>query len=176
MKVARPVRRAGRRNPPGESRTRALRLDPYIMGRGHRRAIGTLVERTSRFVLLVDLIDGYPTQRVCERVRRRLLELPLELRRTLTWDQGTEMSGHAQFTLDSGMPVYFCEPRSPWQRPTNENTNGLLREYFLKGEDLGHVTPAELARVEHELNNRPRRTLQWLTPAQRLAELVALIP
>ena len=86
------------------------------------------------------------------------------------------MAGHAQFTGDSGMPVFFCDPHTPWQRPTNENTNGLLREYFPKAEDLGHFTPAELARFELELKNRPRRTLHWLSPTQRLAELCALIP
>ena len=117
-----------------------------------------------------------PTERVCRRVHERLNELPLELRRTLTWDQGTEMSGHQQFTLDSGIPVFFCDPLSPWQRPTNENTNGLLRGYFPKGEDLGHVTSADLERAEFELNNRPRRILNWLSPTQRLSQLCALTP
>jgi transposase, IS30 family len=147
-----------------------------IMGRGHRRAIGTVVERSSRYLLLVDLIDGFPTERVNARLHERFGELPAEVLRTLTWDQGTEMSGHQQFTVMSGIPVYFCEPRSPWQRPTNENTNGLLRQYFPKGQDLAGITTAELRRVEHSLNHRPRRTLNWQTPAQRLAQLCALTP
>ena len=147
-----------------------------IMGRGHRRAIGTVVERTSRYLLLVDLIDGFPTELVNARLHERFAELPAEVRRTLTWDQGTEMSAHQEFTVMSGIPVYFCQPRSPWQRPTNENTNGLLRQYFPKGQDLAGITTAELRRVEHALNHRPRRTLNWQTPAQRLAQLCALTP
>ena len=146
------------------------------MGRGHRRAIGTIVERPSRYLLLVDLIDGFPTERLCTRLQERFGELPGPMLRTLTWDQGTEMSGHQQFTLASGIPVYFCYPRSPRQRPTNENTNGLLRQYFPKGQDLAGITTADLRRVEQQLNDRPRRTLNWKTPAQRLAQLCASTP
>ena len=107
-----------------------------IMGRGHRRAIGTMVERTSRFVLLLDLVDGYSADQLNAAIENRLLNLPKHLQRSLTWDQGTEMSGHGSLTASTGLPVHFCQPRSPWQRGTNENTNGLLRQYFPKGNRL----------------------------------------
>ena len=175
MKVARPVRRAGRRNPPGESRTRALRLDPYIIGSvASRSSIGTLVERTSRLVLLFPL----GTDRSALNTRLKLSEiiqtLPAQMRLSLTWDQGVEMAQHAKFTIDTGVQVYFCDPHSPWQRGSNENTNGLLREYFPKGTDLSQVTQATCDAVAAQLNNRPRKTLGYRTPLESWAQLRAL--
>jgi IS30 family transposase len=145
-----------------------------IMGRGHRRAIGTIVERSSRFLILLDLIDGFSADALNAALTLQLASLPAGLRRTLTWDQGTEMSGHLGLTAATGLPVYFCDPRSPWQRGTNENTNGLLRQYFPKSVDLAGVTRRRLDEVAAELNERPRRTLQWATPAARFAQLGAL--
>jgi transposase, IS30 family len=142
-----------------------------IMGRGHRRGIGTLVERTSRFLILLDLVEGFSADALNAALTASLASLPPGLRRTLTWDQGTAMSGHVELTASSGLPVYFCEPRSPWQRGTNENTNGLLRQYFPKSVDLAGVTEHRLGEVAAELNDRPRRTLQWATPALRFAQL-----
>jgi IS30 family transposase len=104
----------------------------------------------------------------------KILTLPAELRRSVTWDRGKEMSQHVRFTIDTGVQVYFCDPNSPWQRGTNENTNGLLRQYFPKGTDLSAFTEGQLDIVAQELNERPRQTLGWMTPSQRLAELVAL--
>ena len=129
-----------------------------------------MVDRASRFTILVHL----PGQRhTCETVRDALVQalamLPAQLRRSLTWDQGKEMALHDQITEALGMPVFFCDPHSPWQRPTNENTNGLLRQYFPKGSDLRVHGPDRLAAVAAELNNRPRKTLGWNTPAALLA-------
>jgi IS30 family transposase len=145
-----------------------------IMGRGHRRAIGTLVERTSRFVLLLNLVDGYSADQLNAALKVQLARLPKGLRRSLTWDQGTEMSGHIELTASTGLPVYFCQPRSPWQRGTNENTNGLLRQYFPKGADLADVTQHRLDAVAQQLNARPRRALSWASPAEQFASLCAL--
>jgi IS30 family transposase len=139
-----------------------------------RSSIGTLVERTSRLVLLFPL----GTDRTALNTRLRLTEtiqtLPAQMRRSLTWDQGKEMAEHAQFTIDTGVQVYFCDPHSPWQRGTNENTNGLLREYFPKGTDLSQVTQATCDAVAAQLNNRPRKALAYLTPLQSWAQLRAL--
>jgi len=164
MKVARPVRRAGRRNPPGESRTRALRLDPYITGTMNQSAIGTLVERSSRFTMLVHFVGTHDAGQLRDSMTEIFNQLPGGVRRSLTWDQGIEMARHHEFTVATAMPVFFCEPRSPWQRGTNENTNGLLRQYFPKGTDLSVYTPQDLQRVADELNDRPRKTLGWRTP------------
>lgn len=143
-----------------------------LMGAGNRSAIGTLVERSSRHLILV-----YLGRRTSEAVRDALVDvaaaLPTGLRRSLTWDQGKEMSRHRDFTVATGMPVFFCERASPWQRGTNENTNGLLRQYFPKGTDLGRHSAAHLDAVAAELNARPRKTLAWHTPAERLAELLS---
>ena len=141
-----------------------------IFGTGHQRAIGTLVERVSRYTLLVDFIGGVTADNVAAEPERVFATMDQAVRRTLTWDQGYELAAHAKFTETSGIPVFFCDPRSPWQRPTNENTNGLLRQYFPKKTSIALVTRADLDHAEHRLNNRPRQTLNWLTPAQRLAQ------
>ncbi|SRR6266851_3198130 len=136
-------------------------------------AIATLVERSTRYCQLVALPDGQSAETVRDALGRSIGSLPSQLRRSLTWDQGKEMLEHLQFTVDSGVQVYFCDPRSPWQRGSNENTNGLLRQYFPKRSDLGQVTQAELDQVAAELNGRPRQTLGWMTPAERMAEVLS---
>ncbi len=171
MKVARPVRRAGRRNPPAERLTRALRLDPYITGTMNQSAIGTLVERVSRFTVLVHFVGTHDAEQLRDSMIEIFNRLPSSARRSLTWDQGIEMARHREFTAATTMPVFFCEPRSPWQRGTNENTNGLLRQYFPKGTDLSIYTPEDLCHVADELNGRPRKTLGWSTPAAVFATL-----
>ena len=145
-----------------------------IIGKGTRSAIGTLVERQTRFVMLVALPDGRTAEAVRTALAERILSLPVELRRSLTWDRGKEMAEHVRFTVDTGVTVYFCDPHSPWQRGTNENTNGLLRQYFPKGTDLSVHTQAHLDAVARELNGRPRQTLGWMKPSEALAKVVAL--
>ena len=135
-------------------------------------AIGTLVERSTRYVMLFTLARGPRAQAVREGIAASIVKLPLSLRRSLTWDQGAEMSQHQRFTVETGVAIYFCDPGHPWQRGTNENTNGLLRQYFPKGRTLAHVTQAELDRVADQLNGRPRETLGWRTPAEALTELL----
>ncbi|MFI8888686.1 IS30 family transposase [Streptomyces sp. NPDC053813] len=144
-----------------------------IIGKGHKSAIGTLVERSSRFVALVHLPDGRQPAQMRDALIHTVSALPAQLKRSLTWDQGSEMHLHTQFSTATDMPVYFCDPGSPWQRGSNENTNGLLRQYFPKGTDLAAHTPQDLAAVAAELNSRPRKTLGWETPAERLAKLLA---
>jgi IS30 family transposase len=134
--------------------------------------IATLVERTTRYAQLVALPDGYQAEPVRLALTASICSLPVQLRRSLTWDQGKEMAEHARFTVDSGVQVYFCDPNSPWQRGSNENTNGLLRQYFPKRGDLGGVTQEQLDAVAAQLNGRPRKTLGWMTPAERFAELM----
>jgi len=153
----------------------------------HRSAIGTLVERTTRFTMLLHLppMDGHGTgvrekngpalaghgaEAVRDAIARTITTLPEELRRSLTWDQGAEMSQHARLRIDTGLQVYFCDPHSPWQRGTNENTNGLLRQYFPKGTDLSAHGAGDLVAVAAALNARPRKTLGWRTPAEALDE------
>jgi IS30 family transposase len=140
-----------------------------ITGQLNRSAIGTLVERTSRFTMLVHLPEDHGALAVRDGVSGAIKSLPEAAARSLTWDQGIEMARHAQITKDTTMPVFFCDPHSPWQRGSNENTNGLLRQYFPKGTDLSAHSASKLARVAGELNSRPRKTLNYLTPAEALA-------
>ena len=140
-----------------------------IIGK-HNSAIATLVERKSRFVMLVALPEGRDAGSVRTALTKKILTLPEHLRRALTWDRGVEMAQHAQFTVDTNVQVYFCDPHSPWQRGTNENTNGLLRQYFPKGTALRAVTPKELDAAATQLNHRPRQTLGWKTPSEVLAQ------
>ena len=139
-----------------------------IMGEGNRSAIGTLVERSTRYVMLLHLPAEHTAEAVRDALTSTVMTLPAHLRRSLTWDQGKEMAQHQQFSITTGVPVYFCDPHSPWQRGSNENTNGLLRQYFPKSTDLTVHTPEDLLAVAAELNARPRRTLNWDTPAERL--------
>jgi IS30 family transposase len=143
-----------------------------ILGAGNRSAILTLVERSTRYVLLGHLPDGHTAEAVRDVLTPLIETLPEHLRRSLTWDQGAEMAGHRAFSIATKVPVYFCDPASPWQRGSNENTNGLLRQYFPKGTDLAVHAPDDLAQVASRLNRRPRKTLGWQTPAQRLRELL----
>jgi IS30 family transposase len=145
-----------------------------IIGQNHQSAVGTLVERTSRFVLLLHLPDGREAIKVNDAMKAAIRELPAELVRTLTWDQGREMSSHVDFTVDTGVQVYFCDPHSPWQRGLNENTNGLLRQYLPKGTDLSEHSAEDLVEIARSLNNRPRKSLGFMKPSERLAELLAL--
>jgi transposase, IS30 family len=144
-----------------------------IIGAGCRSAVGTLVERTSRLTVLLHLPDDHTAASVRTAAAEAILELPDALRRTLTWDQGKEMTDHAAFTVDTGVPVYFCDPHSPWQRPTNENTNGLLRQYLPKSTDLSVHSRHDLRVIADSLNNRPRKALDYMTPSEKFAELVA---
>ena len=160
-----------------------------ILGLGSS-AIGTLVERTTRFTMLLHLprleghgetprvkngpaLAGHGAEAVCTAITRTILSLPEQLRRSLTWDQGAEMAQHARLKIDTGVQVYFCDPRSPWQRGTNENTNGLLRQYFPKGTDLSAHGLEEIAAVAGALNARPRKALGWRTPAEALDQWLA---
>jgi IS30 family transposase len=143
-----------------------------IMGEGNRSAIGTLVERATRYTMLVHLPNGHDAEQVRDGLIQTISTLPEHLRGSLTWDQGCEMARHKQFTIATDMAVYFCDPHSPWQRGTNENTNGLLRQYFPKGTDLSVHGPEDLEHVAQELNGRPRKTLGWDTPAERLRDLL----
>ena len=133
--------------------------------------IATLVERTSRYTQLVALPDGYRAEPVRAALAQSISSLPAQLFRSLTWDQGKEMAEHVRFTVQSGVRVYFCNPSSPWQRGTNENTNGLLRQYFPQRSDLGGISQEQLDAVAARLNGRPRKTLGWMTPAERFAQL-----
>jgi transposase, IS30 family len=135
-------------------------------------AIGTLVERSTRFVMLLHLPAGHGSAAVAAAMTRAMAGLPAQLRRSLTWDQGSEMSAHQQITLATDLDIYFCDPHSPWQRGSNENTNGLLRQYFPKGTDLSAHGSEHLDAVAAQLNARPRKTLGWRTPAQALGEVL----
>jgi len=162
-----------------------------IVGAGSS-AIGTLVERTTRFTMLLHLprlarygegpradtgpaLSGHGAEAVRDAITRTIVTLPEELRRSLTWDQGTEMAQHSRLKIDAGIQVYFCDPRSPWQRGTNENTNGLLRQYFQKGTDLSIYSADEISAVAAALNARPRKTLGWKTPAEALDDLLSRV-
>ncbi|MFI2190974.1 IS30 family transposase [Streptomyces sioyaensis] len=144
-----------------------------IIGKDNGSAIGTLVERSTRYVMLLHLPDGRGTELVRDALVETVKTLPAHLKRSLTWDQGIEMGRHLEFTVATDIPVYFCDPASPWQRGSNENTNGLLRQYFPKGTDLSNHTREHLDAVAAELNGRPRKTLGWETPAERLHKLLA---
>jgi len=152
-------------------------------------AIGTLVERTTRFTMLLHLppmpghgpgarvkngpaLAGHGAEAVRNAIAAKITALPEHLRRSLTWDQGAEMAQHAQLKIDTGLEIYFCDPQSPWQRGTDENTNGLLRQYFPKGTDMSRYSERELDAVANALNCRPRKTLDWKTPAEALEELL----
>jgi IS30 family transposase len=139
-------------------------------------AIGTLVERTTRYVMLLHLPRGHGADLVAEAMVEAMSKLPEDLRRTLTWDQGIEMANHARIAAATDLDIYFCDPHSPWQRGSNENTNGLLRQYFPKGTDLAVYQPDYLDHVARKLNNRPRKTLDWRTPAEKLDELLSNPP
>lgn len=153
-------------------------------------AIGTLVERTTRFTMLLHLppmpghnsaarvkngpaLAGHGAEAVRNAIAAKIAMLPEHLRKSLTWDQGAEMAQHAQLQIDTGLAIYFCDPRSPWQRGTDENTNGLLRQYFPKGTDISRYSERELDAVANTLNARPRKALQWKTPAEALEELLS---
>ncbi|MEV6628570.1 IS30 family transposase, partial [Amycolatopsis sp. NPDC051114] len=143
-----------------------------ILGKDNKSAIGTLVERRTRFVMLLHLPDGRDAATVAAVMTEVIQMLPPLLLGSLTWDQGKEMALHRKITMDTGLRIYFCDPHSPWQRGSNENTNGLLRQYFPKGTDLSQRDAAELARVAAELNGRPWETLGWRTPAEALTKLL----
>jgi len=143
-----------------------------IIGANHQSAIATLVERQTRYVMLAHLPHGHAAEQVKDALIATMMTMPEHLRRSLTWDQGSEMAFHDKVTLAANMPIYFCDPASPWQRGSNENTNGLLRQYFPKGSSLAQHTAEDLAAVAIELNGRPRKTLGWATPAERLANLI----
>jgi transposase, IS30 family len=144
-----------------------------ILGAANGSAIGTLVERTSRFCLLLHLPDGHDAAAVRDAMIPAIGALPERIRKSLTWDRGTEMARHTEITLASDLAIYFADPHSPWQRGTNENTNGLLRQYFPKGTDLSVHSAEHLAAVADELNTRPRKTLNWLTPQEKLTMLLS---
>ena len=144
-----------------------------ILGSNGRSAVGTLVERTTRLALLLHLNGDRSANAVDAAMRKAIVTLPDELRRSITWDQGAEMANHRSFTISTGIPIYFCDPHSPWQRGSNENTNGLLRQYLPKGTDLSKVTTAQLRSIQRSLNTRPRKTLGYLTPSEKFAELIA---
>ncbi len=144
-----------------------------IIGKDGASQIGTLVERSTRFVMLLHLPTDRTAQAVRDAMAATITTLPQALVRSITWDQGVEMSEHVQFSIDTGVDVFFCDPHAPWQRGSNENTNGLLRQYFPKSTDLSVHTAADLAAAADSLNGRPRKTLEWMTPSEKLAELVA---
>jgi IS30 family transposase len=144
-----------------------------IMGAGNTSAIGTLVERASRYLILLHLPGDHTALTVQNAMCEQMARLPEQLRQTLTWDRGSEMTNHAQIAEATGLSIYFADPGSPWQRGTNENTNGLLRQYFPKGTDLSFWGPGFLDHVAREMNNRPRKTLAWATPAETLDALLS---
>ena len=145
-----------------------------ILGENSRSAVGTLVERTSRFTLLLHLDGQRSADAVDDAMKDAITELPAHLMRSITWDQGAEMANHLDFTIDTGIPIYFCDPHAPWQRGSNENTNGLLRQYLAKGTDLSATNKAELMAIQDSLNGRPRKTLGYMTPSETHAQLVAV--
>lgn len=146
-----------------------------IIGKDGASAVGTLVERQTRLLLLLHLPDNHGAEAVEEAMRDAICSLPSELVRSVTWDQGSEMAKHAKFTVATGVPIYFCDPHSPWQRGANENTNGLLRQYMPKSTDLSKHSKEDLQRsIQLSLNERPRKTLGYMTPLEKFTELLAL--
>lgn len=145
-----------------------------IIGAHHQSALITLVERSSRFTLIRRVSTGWAATTIADDLTAMMGDLPQVLKRSLTWDQGPEMSEHARFTLSTQIKVFFCDPRSPWQRGTNENTNGLIRQFHPKGTDFRQVTDAQIADTEYYLNIRPRQVLDWANPAEKLNELLTL--
>jgi IS30 family transposase len=143
-----------------------------IAGRAGKSQIGTLVERTTRYTMLVPMPGGKSAAAFADAVIPVITDLPASLRRSLTWDQGTEMHQHARIAVAADIGIYFCDPHSPWQRPSNENTNGLLRQYFPKDADLSGYPPGYLRQVADRLNGRPRKVLGWKTPAEAMAEFL----
>jgi transposase, IS30 family len=143
-----------------------------LIGKRNQTAIATLVERTTGFAMLVALPDGYKPEQVAPRLTAKIQTLPQALRRSLTWDQGPEMRDWKQVRVDAGIDVFFCDPHAPWQRGSNENTNGLLRQYFPKGTDFATVTEAQLDAVADELNDRPRKRLAFAKPIEEISELL----
>jgi IS30 family transposase len=144
-----------------------------ILGAHGASQVGTLVERSSRFVMLLHLPHDRTAEAVRTAMAAKIATLPAALIRSITWDQGKELAQHAQFTVDTGVPVYFCDPHHPWQRGSNENTNGLLRDYLPRDSDLSTHTEADLDAIADELNSRPRQTLGWQTPSERFNQFVA---
>jgi len=144
-----------------------------IIGKNNRSAIGTLVERTTRFVMLLHLPNGYDARTVRDAMIPAIHTLPEALKRSLTWDRGIELARHAEITLATDLAIYFCDPHSPWQRGSNENTNGLLRQYFPQGTDLSVHSAEHLGFVSDQLNDRPRKTLNWLSPKEKLNLLLS---
>jgi transposase, IS30 family len=147
-----------------------------LVGALNRSFIVTLVERHTRYVMLAQLGRDRKTERVIAALTTQIQTLPSHLARSLTWDRGHEMTAHKTFTIQTGVEVYFCDPHSPWQRGSNENTNGLLRQYLPKGTDLAARNQSELDEIARKLNGRPRKTLDWMTPAEKMAELLAASP
>ena len=143
-----------------------------LIGAENKSAIATLVERQTRYVLLARLGHDRTTAHVVEALKARIAELPAHLLKSLTWDQGQELAAHKRFSSDTGIQVYFCDPRSPWQRGSNENTNGLLRQYLPRKHDLAARSQVELDQIAAELNGRPRETLEWRTPAEKMEALL----
>ena len=143
-----------------------------IMGASNRSAVGTLVERSTRFVMLLHLGEDKSAAAVREAMAAKIMELPETLRRSVTWDQGKEMAEHRRFKIDTGIQIYFCDPHSPWQRGSNENTNGLLRQYMPKGTNLRQHSQADLDAFADSLNGRPRQTLNWRTPTEALTATI----
>jgi hypothetical protein len=145
---------------------------PHIIGRKNLSAIGTLVERTTNYTMLLHLPDGYTPELVRDALAAKIKTLPEMLRASLTWDQGPEMRDWKQVSIDADIDIFFCDPHAPWQRATNENTNGLLRQYFPKGTDLSIHSAEDLDWVAAELNDRPRKRLRFRKPVEQIADLL----